>query len=182
MREVVDVSSSAGESERTKLVDTGESPECFATKVAESSPPTPPFISLAQEADNILRAGASSFWSQICIRMEAKSPDMVLKEEAEVMSTFRVLARLGLEVVSDLHGKLQDFFRMAREAVSSSAVACQNEVFEISYELALLIMSSEDLALKCHSRRAGSGSSYTGGTCHRFVGSGLGAEVCYDSV
>ncbi|GAA0151791.1 hypothetical protein LIER_10434 [Lithospermum erythrorhizon] len=148
--QVVEVSSSAVASEHIKLVDTGESPECFATEIAKSSPLTPPVISLAREADNILRAGAPSLWTRICTRLEATSPDMVLKEEVEVISTFRVLARLGLEVIPDLYGKLHDLFRMAREAVSSLVVARQNEVYEISCELTLLMMSSEDLALKRH--------------------------------
>ncbi|GAA0172754.1 hypothetical protein LIER_26515 [Lithospermum erythrorhizon] len=73
MREVVEVSSSASESERTELVDTEESPECFATEVDESSPPTPPIFSLAQKADNILRAGASSLWVGGCSGSSGKA-------------------------------------------------------------------------------------------------------------
>ncbi|GAA0163782.1 hypothetical protein LIER_19568 [Lithospermum erythrorhizon] len=113
--QVVEVSSSASELEFTDYVDTGESPESFATEVAESSPLTPHVLSLAQESDNIFHSGVSSLWSRICTRLEGKSPNMVLKEEADVMSTFQVLARLGLEVFPDLHDKLRDFFRMVRE-------------------------------------------------------------------
>ncbi|GAA0142303.1 hypothetical protein LIER_35554 [Lithospermum erythrorhizon] len=140
MREVVEVSSSASGLERTELVDTRESPE--------SSPPVLPIPSLSQEVADILRSGAVSLWSRICTRLEAKYPDMVLKEEAKLMSTFQVLARLGLEVVPDLQGKLQDFCRMAREAVSSLAISCQDDFSEMSRELVLLAMSFEDLALK----------------------------------
>ncbi|GAA0150217.1 hypothetical protein LIER_37080 [Lithospermum erythrorhizon] len=120
--EVVEVSSSTSGLRRTELVDTRESLEIFVTEVAKSSPPVLPVPSLSQEAADILCAGASSIWSWICTRLEAKSPDIVLKEEAEALSTFQVLARLGLEVVLDLHGKLQDFLRMAREAILSFAV------------------------------------------------------------
>ncbi|GAA0183737.1 hypothetical protein LIER_42456 [Lithospermum erythrorhizon] len=122
--QVVEVSSSASGLEGTELVDIRESPECFVMEVVESSPPVLPVPSLSQEVADILRAGASSLWSRICTRLEVKSPDMVLKEEVEVMNTFQILARLRLEVVLDLQGKLQDFFQMAKEAVSSSAVAC----------------------------------------------------------
>ncbi|GAA0151378.1 hypothetical protein LIER_10110 [Lithospermum erythrorhizon] len=85
---VVEVSSFASEPEHTELVDTEESLECFATEVAKSSPPTPPILSLAQEVDNILHPGASSLWSGICTRLKGKSPDMVLMEETDIMSTF----------------------------------------------------------------------------------------------
>ncbi|GAA0163779.1 hypothetical protein LIER_19565 [Lithospermum erythrorhizon] len=108
---VVEVSSFSSELDHTELVDTGESPEFFVTEVVESSPPVLPVPSLAQEAVDILRVGASALWSRLCTQLEAKSPHMVLKEEAKVMSTFEVLAR---------------------EAVSSSAVTCQNEISEIS--------------------------------------------------
>ncbi|GAA0142449.1 hypothetical protein LIER_42721 [Lithospermum erythrorhizon] len=76
---VVEVSSSASDLERTELVDTGESSECFATEVVESSPPDPTVLSLAHEVIDILRAVASSLWCWICTRLEVKSPDMVLK-------------------------------------------------------------------------------------------------------
>ncbi|GAA0166305.1 hypothetical protein LIER_40164 [Lithospermum erythrorhizon] len=147
---VVEVSSSASGSERIELVETGESPECFVAEVVESSPSILSIPSLSHEGADILRAGAISLWSWTCTRLEAKSPDMILKEEAEVMSTFQVLARLGLEVVPDLQGKLQAFFQMAREVVSLLAVACQDDFFEMSREMVLLAMSSEDLALRRH--------------------------------
>ncbi|GAA0173709.1 hypothetical protein LIER_27271 [Lithospermum erythrorhizon] len=62
---VVEVSSSASGLGRTELVDIGKSPEGFVTEVAESSPPLPHVLSLAQEAAGILRAGAVSLWSLI---------------------------------------------------------------------------------------------------------------------
>ncbi|GAA0185443.1 hypothetical protein LIER_32731 [Lithospermum erythrorhizon] len=132
------------------LVDTWESLECLVSEVDESSPRVIPVPSLSQEAAAMLRAGAVSLWSQICTKLEAKSPDMVLKEEAEIMSTFQVLARLGLEVVPDLQSKLQGFFQMVREAVLSLAATYQDDFSEMSRDLVLLAMSSKDLALRRH--------------------------------
>ncbi|GAA0163883.1 hypothetical protein LIER_19650 [Lithospermum erythrorhizon] len=78
---------SANEHEHTELIDIGESPECLMTEVVESCPLVLPTLSLAQEAESILRAGWFSLWSRIGTRLKEKS-QMILKEKEGVMSTF----------------------------------------------------------------------------------------------
>ncbi|GAA0183724.1 hypothetical protein LIER_31087 [Lithospermum erythrorhizon] len=74
---VVEVSSSASELEHTELVDTGESPECFVTEVAESSVPTLPVLSLAQKRD------ISEISYELALLM-MYSEDLTLKRHCEV--------------------------------------------------------------------------------------------------
>ncbi|GAA0157426.1 hypothetical protein LIER_14696 [Lithospermum erythrorhizon] len=59
----MEVSSSVSSHERTKLLDTGGSPECLAIEVAESHPPAPLVLSIAKGAKAILRTGDSSPWA-----------------------------------------------------------------------------------------------------------------------
>ncbi|GAA0169944.1 hypothetical protein LIER_24320 [Lithospermum erythrorhizon] len=100
------------------------------------------------EVESILRAGASSLWSRICTWLKERSPELVLKEEEDVMSTFQALTWLGLREFPNLCGKLEGFFRKAREAGTTLSVASQDNTTEASCKLVLLIVSSEDLALK----------------------------------
>ncbi|GAA0177682.1 hypothetical protein LIER_29733 [Lithospermum erythrorhizon] len=118
MPEVVEIYSSTSEQEHTQLIDTLESPEYFTTEVVESCPPVLPTLTLFQEAEGILRAGASSLWSCICTRLEGRLPEIRL------------------------------FTSPAREAVTTSTTASQNSTSEASSKLSLLMVSSEDLALK----------------------------------
>ncbi|GAA0172349.1 hypothetical protein LIER_26193 [Lithospermum erythrorhizon] len=46
--QVVEVCSSVSDREYTELLDTGESPECLATKVVESCPPALPTLTIAR--------------------------------------------------------------------------------------------------------------------------------------
>ncbi|GAA0140477.1 hypothetical protein LIER_01815 [Lithospermum erythrorhizon] len=64
--QIVDVFSSVNRQEHSELVDTGESPECLSIEVAESCPPAPPILTIAEGAEAILHTGASSLWSCIC--------------------------------------------------------------------------------------------------------------------
>ncbi|GAA0156757.1 hypothetical protein LIER_14171 [Lithospermum erythrorhizon] len=66
---VVEVSSSASEQEHTELIDNGECPECLTMEVVESCPPALPTLTIAQEAEIILRAGVSYLRSCICTRI-----------------------------------------------------------------------------------------------------------------
>ncbi|GAA0144575.1 hypothetical protein LIER_04989 [Lithospermum erythrorhizon] len=59
-RVVVEVSSCVSDREHIELVDTGKSPKCLTTAVAESCPPALPTLTIAQRAEAILRARASS--------------------------------------------------------------------------------------------------------------------------
>ncbi|GAA0150689.1 hypothetical protein LIER_09571 [Lithospermum erythrorhizon] len=131
----MDVTSSGGllfcqRAEHTELIDTGESPECLITEVAESCPPALPALTIKQAAYNILRAGVSFLWSCICTWLKEKLPEMILKGEASVMSTFRFLTWMGMGDFPDLHDKLQGFFLKAREADTKLIAASQDKELE----------------------------------------------------
>ncbi|GAA0158145.1 hypothetical protein LIER_15246 [Lithospermum erythrorhizon] len=115
--QVVEVSSFFSGQEHTELVDTGESPECLAIKVAESHPP------------------ASPPW---------KSPEMVLKEEESAMETFGILSATGLDDVADLRGKLQNFFQEARKLNAAPIAVLPVDASETLQKLSLLRVSLEE--------------------------------------
>ncbi|GAA0175508.1 hypothetical protein LIER_28669 [Lithospermum erythrorhizon] len=146
--QVVEVSSSVSSQERTQLVDTGESPKFLAIEVVESCLPSLPTLTFAQGAKVILRTGASSLWTCICNGLQGKSLEMVLKERESFMETFKVLSQMGLGDFSDLHIKLQVFFRRAREMVAASAVVSHTGTSETLQKLSLLKMTFEDQTSK----------------------------------
>ncbi|GAA0155162.1 hypothetical protein LIER_12948 [Lithospermum erythrorhizon] len=119
--QVVKASSAASEHEHIEVIDTWESLECFTTEMADSCPPVLPTLTFSQEAESILRAGVPSLWSCICTRLKEKSPEMILNEEEMILN---------------------------EEEDTTLTAASQGSTSEASGKLALLMVSSEDLASK----------------------------------
>ncbi|GAA0143025.1 hypothetical protein LIER_03802 [Lithospermum erythrorhizon] len=100
--QVVEVTSSVTTQEHTEFVDTGGSPECLTIEVAESHPPAPPVLSIAQGAKVSLEDQTSRK------QYEVKKTERLEQEVAELETRTRdlrvqiqeqnsVISRLDLE-------------------------------------------------------------------------------------
>ncbi|GAA0165777.1 hypothetical protein LIER_21092 [Lithospermum erythrorhizon] len=75
--------------------------------------------------------------ARIRTRLKEKSPEMILKGEEGVLSTFQVLTTLGLIGFPDLHDKLHGLFSKAREAYTTLITTSQDNTSEALSKLAL---------------------------------------------
>ncbi|GAA0168735.1 hypothetical protein LIER_23386 [Lithospermum erythrorhizon] len=109
-----------------------------SNSITEDRDPKHARVTIAQQAKTILRTGASFLWSCICNGLKRKSPEMVLKEEENVMKTFKILSQIALGDFSDLHDKLQGFFQKAREMETGLSVTSPDSTYEALQKLPLL--------------------------------------------